>query len=91
MDEFRLRDGEANAQPGPSGLQHRELPLQVLDVTPIRGRGNRQAEVVDVGEGETLGDLAVESGHINDKQKRGDGEPGGVPTATGANSLGERS
>jgi len=44
-----------------------------VDITPIGRRGNRQTEVIDVGEGEPLGDHTVEMGNINNKQKRGDG------------------
>jgi len=73
VDELSFRDGEAHAEPGPSGLQHRVPPLQGLDVTPIGRGGNSQTKVIDIGEGEPLGDQAVKTGNINNKQKWGDG------------------
>jgi len=72
VDKLRFGDREADTQPGPSGLQPGVLPLQDLDVAPIGGRGRGQTEVVHVGEREALGDLWVEAGNVNDKQKRGD-------------------
>ena len=61
VDELRLGDREAYAQPGPTGLEPGVLLLQDLDVAPIRCRGYCQTEVVHVGEGEIPGDLAVEA------------------------------
>jgi len=59
VDRFCFGDGEADTQSGPSGLQYRVLPLEYLDVLTIGRRGCREADVVDVGEGEPPGDLGV--------------------------------
>ena len=67
VDELRLGDREADAQPCPSGLQLAVLLLQDLDVAPIGRRGGSHTEVVNVGEGETTRDLAVQAGYVNNK------------------------
>ena len=53
VDEPRLGDREAYAQPGPYALEPGILLLQDLDVAPIRRRGYGHTEVVHVGEGDT--------------------------------------
>jgi len=40
VDELRFGDREANAQPGPFGLQSGIRLLQCLDVPPIGHRGD---------------------------------------------------
>ena len=72
VDKLRLGDREADTQPGPFDLQPRVMPLQDSDVASIGGRGRGQTEIVHVGEREATGDLRVEAGNLNDKQKRGD-------------------
>jgi len=59
VDERRLGDREADAQPGPSGLQPGVLPLENLDVATVGRRGCRETEVIHVGESEAQRDLRV--------------------------------
>jgi len=75
VDELRLGDREADAQPGPSGLQPRVLLLYYLDVPPIGRGGDGYTEVVHIGEGETMGDLTGETGNVDNKQQRRDWGP----------------
>ena len=75
MDKFSLGDGEADTQSGPFGLQRRVSFLQYLYVPAVGRRCNRETEGVNVGEGEALGDLRVETGDVNDEEEGGDRGP----------------
>jgi len=72
VDELCFRYREADAQPGPFGLQPGVLFLQDLDVPSVRRRRRGQTEVINIGEGETARDLAMKAGEVNDEQERGD-------------------
>lgn len=61
VDQFSFRDRETHTQAGAFGLKYSALPLQQLDVLAVRLRRDRQGEVVHIGEGEAMWDLAMET------------------------------
>ena len=50
MDELHLRDGEGYIAREGSAFETRKCSLQEVDVGFVRGRGNQDSQVVQVGE-----------------------------------------
>ena len=48
------------------------MPLQDLDVSSVGGGEYSQSEVIYIGEGQTAGDLGVETGDVDHEPERGD-------------------
>ena len=63
--------------------------LECANVCSVGKGRRREAEVVHVGKGDSLVEVDVERGNINYESKGEIGEPCGVPTWTGAKTLGE--
>jgi len=69
VDEFCLRNSEGDVAWGCSLTEGGEGLLQEADVRFVRGGRNRDGEVVHIRDGQTIGNVGMERGHIYDKQK----------------------
>ena len=73
MDQFGFRDREFDLQLVPPLRKGAEETLEATYVGAVGGRGNRQGEVVHVGQHDPSGYGCVEGSYIDEEQQRGYG------------------
>jgi len=73
VDEFCLRNGEGKIHGCRNTAKGAEVALEELNVASVGGGGgDRDHQIVNVGDHNAFGDHRVKRGNINDEKGRGD-------------------
>ena len=70
MNEFSFGDRKSHPQVGTLSQNDAEIVLKSADIRTYRVQADRDDEVIDIRNRQTLGDRRVEAGYIKHKKKR---------------------